>query len=340
MSREMLRVGREHHRPWHRGDAAVQLPVDEVADTPEEQAGCARQGQGVGDLPERNAVDARKRSGRDRHPDQGSVERQAAVPDPNEFGGVVQIVPRLVDDGVHQAGPEDHSGQEVADQRVKVTSGQRYQASLDPRPHDPVADEIAHQIHDAVPAHRERTDANEDRRNVRVRNDHTRTSRTKPPRRQTINVTTYPTNAASTTSLMKWAPLATRVSAHPKARPYHRSQPCGNSRAITAAAAKASAVSLLGSPSCALETARSDQARKTWAPSARPGRSRRNTSFRTSAAIPAEAADPNSNTPRRLACRSTARSRGAPSCSTSASATMPLTGTYPARRSMRPQPRS
>src|SRR5205823_604260 len=86
--------------------------------------------------------------------------------------------------------------------------------------------------------------------------------------RQTINVTTYPTNAASTTSLMKWAPLATRVSAHPKARPYHRIQPCGNSRAITAAAAKATAVSLLGSPSWALEKGRSDQARKTWAPSA------------------------------------------------------------------------
>src|SRR5260370_22059563 len=82
-------------------------------------------------------------------------------------------------------------------------------------------------------------------------------------RGQRLNVTAYPTKAASTTSLMKWAPLATRDRAHPSARPYQTLEVSGNNLASIAAAAKATAASLLGSPSSAVENGPCSQGRHT-----------------------------------------------------------------------------
>src|ERR1700688_2402574 len=96
MAWELLRVRREHHSPWHARDAAVEFPVDEVAETPKEKPGCAGQRERVSHLPERNAMYTREHGARRRKSDQGTVKRQSPVPDPNEFQGVVQIVSRLV----------------------------------------------------------------------------------------------------------------------------------------------------------------------------------------------------------------------------------------------------
>jgi hypothetical protein len=181
------------------------FPVDEVAEPSEEQTRRPRERQGVGDLPERHPMHAREERTGDGHAQQRTMKREPAMPKAKELEWVAEKVAGLVDDRVDGARADQHSRHQVAEQRVEVALRHRDQPARDPRPGDPEADDIPDEIHHTVSSDRKRTDPDELRRDVRVRNGHR-----------------IPIDRANSTTPMPALAVALAI----RATPTHRRQSC------------------------------------------------------------------------------------------------------------------
>ena len=173
----LLPVGREDHRPRYAGRPAIELTVDEISESPEEESRSSGQCQRVRDLPEGHTMHPRKERAGGGHADHGPMEGEPAMPESQELDGIVEIVAGLVEDRVRQSGPGEHPHHEVADQRIEIVLRHRDHSASDARARDAIPDDVPDEVHDAVPADRDRADPHDLRRDVGIRDGHRRALR-------------------------------------------------------------------------------------------------------------------------------------------------------------------
>ena len=170
MARERLAIDlREPHAPRHVGRPAGQLAVDEIADAPRREPGWNQRRDEIhrGE-PAALAHRAEDRD-RDEHADEAAVEAHAARPDLQDLQRMAQVMFRLVEEDVAQAPAEDHAEHAVEEHVVDILLGD---AEAEALAHAPFAqDDHQHereQVHEPVPAHGERAEAEGDRIELRM----------------------------------------------------------------------------------------------------------------------------------------------------------------------------
>src|SRR3546814_9850935 len=90
-------AAREHHGPGHViGDAAPQFTVDEIGDAAEEQTDRGDAGDDVSESEEGKAQPAAIDHHGDDHAEHATVERPAAVPEPENRERVLQVIVEIV----------------------------------------------------------------------------------------------------------------------------------------------------------------------------------------------------------------------------------------------------
>src|SRR5450432_1615268 len=172
MAGRVQRIAREDHRPRHVGYASVQLSIDEIADATKCEPRRAGNGHRIGDREHRNVLTSREHDAGEGHPDDGAVKRQASVPNAKEFERIGAIVIRLVNHGVEDPCADEHADDQVADQRIQLRVGHRHESLSYACPCEIHPNRVAEEVHHAVPAYRNRPDAENDGGDVWIRNGH------------------------------------------------------------------------------------------------------------------------------------------------------------------------
>jgi hypothetical protein len=163
-------IGRENHRPWNVGRTTVQFRVDEIADSPEEQARCAAEGERVRDGPEGKVMAPREQDARRHHAEHRAMKRQSPVPDRERVERVRGILGAIVNEDVNEPSAHQHPDDEVADEGVDRALIEWNDAATHPPSRDPNSNDVSHDVHQTVPTQGERSDAEQLGRNPRIRN--------------------------------------------------------------------------------------------------------------------------------------------------------------------------
>jgi len=100
---------------------------------------------------------------RENHAEEAAVERHAALPDREDLERMLQEVGALVEDDVAQAAAEDHPEDAVEEQVVEVIARDRRAAGGDAARAEPPERAERGEVHEAVPADRQRADREGDR---------------------------------------------------------------------------------------------------------------------------------------------------------------------------------
>ena len=102
MAWQIARAG-EHHRPWHAGNAAPQLAIDEIGEPPQQHPHRHADADVIDHPDEVQFVAPCDERHRHRHPGQAAVERHSAVPQPQQFPADKPIA-RKIGEGARDAG--------------------------------------------------------------------------------------------------------------------------------------------------------------------------------------------------------------------------------------------
>ena len=154
----------EHHPPRHVRHAAPQLAVDEVAGPARGERERRERGEEVGDLEPAQLVLARHPPDRDEHAEKAAVERHPALPDGEDLERVLEVVAGLVEEDVAEPAARDHAEHAVEQQVVEQRDRHPPRpAGRDAASAEPVRDRETDEIHQPVPADRERADLDRDR---------------------------------------------------------------------------------------------------------------------------------------------------------------------------------
>jgi hypothetical protein len=148
----------KHHRPGYVADAAPQLAVDEVAQAP---GGDARRHERRGEihhLQVRHVVAPRREGHRRHHAEQPAVEGHPALPQGEDLERVREVVVRLVEEHVAQPPAEDHAEHDEEKDVVELGARHGDDPLLDAAHAEPPSGGEADEVHQAVPADRERSD--------------------------------------------------------------------------------------------------------------------------------------------------------------------------------------
>ena len=100
----------KHHGPRSVGFPAVQLAIDEICETAEEQPDRDRLGDDVGKGEDRKAAGAGEPQDRDRHAERAAVERHPAMPQIERLQRVLDVVARLVEQHIADP-PAEHDAE-------------------------------------------------------------------------------------------------------------------------------------------------------------------------------------------------------------------------------------
>ena len=126
----------------------------------------------VGDLEPALAPHAREHPHRDEHAEEAAVEAHAALPDREDLERMRGVIERLVEEHVAQAPAEDHA-EHAVEQHVVDVARMPAGEQVAPRAILPstMTSTNASEVHEPVPAHGDRADAERDRIELRV-NEH------------------------------------------------------------------------------------------------------------------------------------------------------------------------
>ena len=97
----------EDHSPGDLSDTTVELPIDEITNSPQTQSDRGSDNEEVGDLPERLSVPQGKKNPDNEDADQPAMKRHAAVPDGKDLKGIPEIHFKIVEKDISQTGPDD-----------------------------------------------------------------------------------------------------------------------------------------------------------------------------------------------------------------------------------------
>ena len=151
---------RENHHPRQAGvgDPAPQFAIDEIADPPGGQSERHQRGDEVGDVEPGDPVLARPQTHGGEDAEEATVKRHATLPDGKDLQRVSQVVAGLVEQHLPQAAADDHAEHAVEQQVVQLPD--REQAGARANAVTPEDDKLneSDQIHQTVPAHRQRAE--------------------------------------------------------------------------------------------------------------------------------------------------------------------------------------
>ena len=168
MARERSAIG-ELDRPGHVRGPAPKLGIDEVGDThqaePDRHAGRHHVEQGPGGDA---ALEREQRHGED-DAEQAAMEGHAALPDGEDVERMRDVARQVVEQHVACAPAQHHADRRPDDEIVEVL-GLHRQMAIRPQARGgdetfgvPPGEQDAHDIADAVPVHRQRSDLDDDR---------------------------------------------------------------------------------------------------------------------------------------------------------------------------------
>src|ERR1700741_1266056 len=158
MPRQVLPVARKDHRPQDVSRAAVQLAVDEIPEAAEEESLRSTKCERVSDGPERNVPTAREHDDGDSHPQYRAVKRESALPYGEGIWRMCFVGGEIVEKDIDESRPDQHSDEQVHDQRIHCCFAERNESAADATLGNDDSDRVSDEVHDAVPAERERTD--------------------------------------------------------------------------------------------------------------------------------------------------------------------------------------
>src|SRR5438067_13622782 len=117
MAAERPPAGRvKDHAPRDVGRATEELPVDEVAEASEAKSdGDSWRGQ-VGDGVEAVSFSVAKNAYRNDHADQSAMKRHAAFPHRQKFRRILDVIGKIVEQGIAQAAAQDDSDRGIEDE--------------------------------------------------------------------------------------------------------------------------------------------------------------------------------------------------------------------------------
>src|SRR5689334_24615821 len=102
---------RKYHCPGHRGRAAEQLSVDEVADASQSQANRNSGTDEIGDFPEIPMLPVCDPESREDHADESAMKRHAALPDRENRQRLANVAREIVEENVTQPRSEEHTSE-------------------------------------------------------------------------------------------------------------------------------------------------------------------------------------------------------------------------------------
>ena len=158
------RAGRapEHHAPGRVGGRAPQLAVDEVRATAEQKAERRADATEVGQREVRDVGEPRRHDARQQGADQAAVEAHAPLVEREDQLGVLEVVAFAVEQDVAEAPAHDDADDDAehdGEQRVHIHA---HAPATRDAPDDETGEDEAQHIGDAVPAHGERPEGEED----------------------------------------------------------------------------------------------------------------------------------------------------------------------------------
>ena len=167
MTRRLARAVK-YHPPRQVRDASVELAIDEVPQPACRDAERTERRDEIHQPQETQLVAARFKRHGDDDAQQAAVEGHPALPHRDDLERVRQVVAQLVEEHVAKPPAENHPENRREQQIVELLPRHRREALCDSPQAQPPAGGEADEIHEAVPAHRERADGKRDRVDIRV----------------------------------------------------------------------------------------------------------------------------------------------------------------------------
>ncbi len=163
-------AARKHHAPRHVGGAAVQFPIDKIADPPQAQPDRHGDRGQIADGIERKATPAAKQPDCQDGPQQTSVKRHAAFPHRDHLCGMLEVVRQVIEQHVAQSASDKDSDRRIDDQIVELVLGNRHAARGRSKLDHEISRRQRQQVHQAVPSELQGTEPEKDRIDIRIRN--------------------------------------------------------------------------------------------------------------------------------------------------------------------------
>ena len=158
----------EHHAPGNVGDASPEFTVDEVAQASRGKADRHQRRDEIHQVPPVDALAPGDEGHGREHAEKSAVERHAALPDGEDLERVIEVVTGLVEQHVAQAPAQDYAHDAAKEQVVQLFARDGRQARLDAARAEPPERAEGEQVHEPVPAHRQRADGEHDGVEVRM----------------------------------------------------------------------------------------------------------------------------------------------------------------------------
>src|SRR5262249_18292029 len=153
----------KNHGPGETGGPPVELAIDEIGETAEEQPNRRCRGYRIRQMEKAQIVPAREERHRQDHADETAMERHAATPEGQDLKRVLQVESEIVKNDVAEPSAQHDTEHGPGYEVIQHDGGQRAFASPGQASRVAPADEYPDDIGQGVPADGDRTDLNQNR---------------------------------------------------------------------------------------------------------------------------------------------------------------------------------
>ena len=167
--RQLLRIGREDHRPRHIGRLAPEFGIDEITDAPGAQPNGDKGGNEVHQLEKFLAVAPRKDPGTQQHAQQTAMKRHATLPNLEDQRRIVDIGRQIVEQHIAQPPADDHAHGHPEHQVGKLVLVPNGIEAVQPTRCQQPGTADADQVHQAIPVDLQRAKRHGHRVYLRIR---------------------------------------------------------------------------------------------------------------------------------------------------------------------------